>query len=112
MSTLPLKNIAIIGATGNLGPHILHALHTHPSPFHLTVLTRSNNPLPFPSSIKTIHSPDNYTPSFLAHALTGIDAVVLSLAAAALGEQKGIIDACVKAGVRRVVLSEWGSVSS
>ena len=114
-TTTPFTNIALIGATGNLGPHILHALHTHPSNYHLNILTRKNStnkPLPFPSSpsIKVIHGAD-YTPDFLHHALTSIDAVVLSLAPAASGEQKKIIDACARAGVRRVVLSEFGSVS-
>ena len=113
MSTL-LTAIALIGATGNLGPHILHALHTHSSDFHLTILTRktsTNNPLPFPPSIKIIHGAD-YTADFLHQALTGIDAVVMTLNAAAGEEQKKVIDACKRAGVRRVVLSEFGSVSS
>ncbi|KAK3170934.1 hypothetical protein OEA41_003018 [Lepraria neglecta] len=50
-----------------------------------------------------------YTPDFLVNSFKGIDAVVLTVGRAAFGEQKGMIDAAAKAGVRRIVPSEFGS---
>ncbi|KAK6338163.1 hypothetical protein TWF696_001634 [Orbilia brochopaga] len=106
MSTI--KNVIVVGASGNLGPSILQALLVS-SQFNVSVLTRagSHSASTFPANV-TVHTTD-YTPESLAAAFKDKDAVVSVIAGAALGEQKKLIDAAIAAGVKRFIPSEFGS---
>ncbi len=75
--------------------------------FTVTVLTRPESKANFPPTVK-VHKTDYDSPSSLAEALAGQDAVVSTIATAALGKQANIIDAAVKAGVKRFIPSEFG----
>ncbi|KAF3903747.1 hypothetical protein ABW21_db0206939 [Orbilia brochopaga] len=103
-----IKDVIVVGASGNLGPSILQALLTS-SHFNVSVLTRagSHSSSTFPANV-TVHASD-YTPESLEAAFKGTDAVVSVIAGAALGEQKKLIDAAVAAGVKRFIPSEFGS---
>lgn len=76
--------------------------------YNVTVLSRQESsktsPIPNVKVIKT-----DYSESSLAEALKGQDAVVSTVAGAALATQTTIIDAAVKAGVKRFLPSEFGS---
>lgn len=96
-------------ATGNLGPSVLAALQASPG-LETTILTRENS--------KTAQSPpkdtkvvtaDYNSVSSLAAAFAGQDAVVSTIASAALQDQQALIDAAVQAGVKRFIPSEFGS---
>ena len=53
----------------------------------------------------------DYTVDFLTSAMKGQDVVVLTIGSAALAAQTTAIDAAIKAGVKRIIPSEFGSVS-
>ncbi|KAL7272793.1 hypothetical protein RUND412_004380 [Rhizina undulata] len=108
MASYTVQKVALIGATGNLGPSILAALRA--SPYHVTVLTRagSASAQKLPADVKVI-SVDYDNHASVVEALRGQDALVASIASAALGQQKKIIDAAVEAGVKRYIASEFGS---
>lgn len=107
--TNPLTNpLSPHQAGGNLGPFIVRSLLL--SNFAVTIIARPTSTSTFPPSVRTLKG--EYTPEFLVSAFKGIDAVVLTVGGAALGEQKGMVDAAAKAGVRRIVPSEFGSVST
>jgi hypothetical protein len=55
-----------------------------------------------------VYRTDYNSPSSLAEALNGQDAVVSTIATAASAQQKNIIDAAVQAGVKRFIPSEYG----
>ncbi|KAF3920965.1 hypothetical protein ABW20_dc0110470 [Dactylellina cionopaga] len=99
-----IKNVIVVGASGNLGPSILQALLAS-GKFNVSVLSRARPNLPVDV---TIHTTD-YSPSSLEDAFKGQDAVVSVIAGAALEEQKKLIDAAIAAGVTRFIPSEFGS---
>ncbi|KAK1753910.1 hypothetical protein QBC47DRAFT_346525 [Echria macrotheca] len=102
-------SVALIGASGNLGPHILQALRTAKPAFNqITVLTRTPpSPSAFPSDI-TVKVVDYTSLPDLTAALTGIDAVISAVPTFAALTQKLIIDASLAAGVKLFIPSEYG----
>ncbi|KAK6540560.1 hypothetical protein TWF694_009351 [Orbilia ellipsospora] len=103
-----IKNVVVVGASGNLGPSILEALLVSQK-FNVSVLTRvgSHSSSTFPANV-TIQTTD-YSASSLENAFQGQDAIVSVIAGAALGEQKKLIDAAIASGVKRFIPSEFGS---
>lgn len=59
--------------------------------------------------MKVYRIPDDYPDASLLAAFKGQDAVISTIATVSIPLQKRIIDAAVKAGVRRFVPSEFGS---
>lgn len=92
-------------AGGNLGPAIVHALVS--SGFTVTVISRRESSSNFPPSVRVVKV-DYKSDSELANAVKGQDAVVSTIATSALPIQQKIIDAAVKAGVKRFIPSEFG----
>ncbi|KAF3941854.1 hypothetical protein ABW19_dt0206704 [Dactylella cylindrospora] len=101
-----IKNVVVVGASGNLGPSILEALLAS-SKFNVSVLTRASSSSTFPAAATIIKS--DYSPSSLEEAFKGQDAIVSVIAGAGLGEQKKLVDAAVASGVKRFIPSEFGS---
>ncbi|KAG4440389.1 hypothetical protein IFR05_004129 [Cadophora sp. M221] len=102
---MSIKNVAVIGGSGNLGPAVVKALID--TGFAVTVLTRIESKATFPSEVR-VHRTDYDSATSLAEAFAGQDAVVSTIATVALGQQQKIIDAAVKAGVKRFIPSEFG----
>lgn len=100
-----IQKVALAGATGALGPHILNALLDQK--FEVTVLTREGSNSKFPESVKTAVVDYNNVGSLTA-ALKGQDAVISTLAAVALPLQTNLIDAAIEAKVKRFIPSEFG----
>jgi len=104
MST-PIKNIIIAGAGGNVGVPILEECLK--SSLRVSVLTRQGSTSIFPENVKVITS--DYSPTSLAHAFAGQDAVISILGLSAVGDpQYALVEAAVKAGVKRFLPSEFG----
>ena len=93
-------------ATGNLGPSILKALVN--AGFQVTALTREGSNHAFPSNVTPVNV-DYDSLDSLTNALKGQDAVISTLASAALGKQLKLVEAASKAGVKRFIPSEFGS---
>ena len=103
---LPISNTPYFQATGNLGTPILKAL-VEASVFNISILTRQSSTSIFPSNIH-VHKTD-YSEPDLVDALKGQDAIVSTIGGAGFQEQKKIIDAAVKAGVKRFLPSEFSA---
>ncbi|EGR45357.1 uncharacterized protein TRIREDRAFT_81525 [Trichoderma reesei QM6a] len=103
-----LKNVALVGASGNVGKVVLPALLAA-NKFTVTVLRRaSSSPSTFPDGVRVVDVDFSSVESLTA-ALAGQDAVVSTVGSAALkDEQKRLIDAAVAAGVKRFLPSEFG----
>ncbi|OBT68696.1 hypothetical protein VE03_01820 [Pseudogymnoascus sp. 23342-1-I1] len=106
-STNAIRNIAIAGASGNLGVPILHAL-IESNIFNVTVLTRHSSNAQFPPSVRVIRVDYTSIPDLTA-ALTGQDAVVSALTTAAVETQVPLIEAAIAAGVQRFIPSEYSA---
>lgn len=106
MST-QFKNVAILGAGGNLGPAILNAFLSAPE-YNVTVISRQESKSTFPDSVKVVRA-DYKSAESLTAALKGQDVVFSIVGGSALGDQKPIIDAAIAAGVKRFFPSEYGS---
>ena len=103
-----LKNIIILGAGGNLGPSILKAL-TDDSFFTVSILSRKSSKSTFPSHLKVHTVDDDYPEDQLLEAFKGQDAVVCTISGYQIPQEKSIINAAVKAGVKRYFPSEFGA---
>ncbi|KAE8452548.1 hypothetical protein EG329_000451 [Mollisiaceae sp. DMI_Dod_QoI] len=104
-----IKSVAIAGASGNLGPHILKALLD--ANFQVTVLTRSQKPGAFDANVKVLEV-DFTSKVSLTTALKGIDAVVSAVGHQGVENQHILIDAAIAAGVKRFIPSEYGSCTT
>ncbi|OIW28169.1 NAD(P)-binding protein [Coniochaeta ligniaria NRRL 30616] len=101
----PIKNVAIIGGSGNVGRPILEELVA--AGFKVTALTRATSTSTFPESV-TVKKVDFSSPESLKEAFAGQDAVVSAIATVAVDSQEPIIDAAIAAGVKRYIPSEFG----
>ncbi|KAI7002776.1 NmrA-like family protein [Hortaea werneckii] len=87
----PIKNVAILGADGKLGPAVLEALVS--ASFTVTVLKRESSKSSdehYPPSVKVARVPDDLNTEV----------------------QKKLADAAVQAGVRRMIPADFGSCDS
>ncbi|RPA91163.1 NAD(P)-binding protein [Choiromyces venosus 120613-1] len=104
-----IRKVILVGATGNLGPSILKALQASPA-LETTILTRENSQTAqSPPANTKVLTADYTSVASLAAAFAGQDAVVSTIAVAALGDQQTLIDAAIQAGVKRFIPSEFGS---
>lgn len=109
---MTIQNVAIIGASGTLGPSAFEALVTSKC-FTVTVLARASSKSSFPTASKTIRIPDDGgTEDQLASALAGQDALVVTMPASRVEDSARLANACVKAGVKRFIPADFGSVDS
>jgi uncharacterized protein YbjT (DUF2867 family) len=103
----PIKKVIIIGAGGRLGPSIVSAFDVDPY-FTVSILARHSSTSTFPAHLKVQRIGDDYPEAELLEAFKGQDAVISTMAAVGVVQQKVIIDAAIKAGVKRFVPSEFG----
>lgn len=108
---MSIKNVTLLGADGNLGPAVLHAL-THK--FAVTVFKRdtSKSPDDYPPGVKVVRISEAFSLDELADKLRGQDAMVVTIKGSQTDVQRRIADACVRAGVRRLVPADFGSCDS
>ena len=108
---MSINKVALVGATGNIGPAILKALLD--ANFHVTVLSRAES-----TSTDSLASHPNQKiakvnfedVNSIASALEGIEGMVSNVAHGhALLSQKKMIDAAIKNGVKRFIPSDFGS---
>jgi len=106
---MAIKNVAIAGATGNIGTAILNGL-LNSNQFNITVLIRSGstNKAALPSNVNLV-TIDYSNPKTLVDALKSQDAVISALNHAFLANQRALLDASVSVGVKRFIPSEFGS---
>ena len=109
-SSKPIKNVIVLGATGSIGPAIVHALRSHPARFTVSVYTRVESKAELPSGI-TVYRGD-YGVESLGKAFEGQDAIVSAVPTFSTLQQIRIIDVAISAGVRRFVPSEYGTDTS
>lgn len=104
-----LKNVVLVGATGNLGPHLLQQLNAAPD-INARVLARPTSAiLKNPPKDVSIITADFDSKDSLAEALKGVDAIVFSTGVGGFLAQKTFLDAAIAAGVKRFIPSEFGS---
>ncbi|KAI5920577.1 NAD(P)-binding protein [Camillea tinctor] len=104
-----ILKVAVAGATGRIGSEILKALLA--SGFQVTALTRGTSRQALASTV-AIKIVDYDSLESLTDALKGHDAVVSLLQAASTAtSQKVLLDAAIKAHVKRFIPSEYGSDS-
>tara|TARA_R110002003_G_scaffold534_23_gene20375 strand:- start:6103 stop:6747 length:645 start_codon:yes stop_codon:yes gene_type:complete len=102
-----LKNIAIVGASGNVGSHIVSAL-VERNECNITAISRTDSKGSFHKDIK-IARVDYEKPDTLVAALQGHDALIITMSVfAPPGTQAKIIRAAAAAGVTWIMPNEFG----
>lgn len=109
----PIVNVALIGATGNLGSAILDAFVAEGT-FSITLLQRasSRSKLPHADKIRVLTISDGLPEDELSDRLRGQDALVVCYRARDAAEQTKIGRAAAAAGVRRLIPADFGSCDS
>ncbi|KAI4725761.1 NAD(P)-binding protein [Aureobasidium sp. EXF-10728] len=102
MSTI--KNVAILGASGNFGTPITTSLLA--ATFNLTIITRSTSTTTHPPNIPIIRIP--YNLKTLTQAFSIQDAVICVVGPGGIPLQKMFVDAAVAAKVHRFVIDDFG----
>jgi uncharacterized protein YbjT (DUF2867 family) len=103
----PLKKIALVGGSGNLGPHLVKAISANPD-FELTVISRQSSKAEFPAGTTVVKVGDDYPCEEVVAAFKGQDAVVLSVSfMAEKNHHSALVDASVEAGVKRLIPSTY-----
>ncbi|KAM0482185.1 hypothetical protein ACHAP7_004412 [Fusarium lateritium] len=101
-----IKNVALAGASGSLGSHILQAL-VKSGRFNVTILTRkATNNVPSGTAVKVV---DYESASDLVAALRGQDALIDATSLPDPSLAIRLMDAAVSAGVYRIVPAEFSS---
>jgi len=90
---------------GRVGGYILKTLLS--SPLTITILSRPESKSTFPENVKVIKK--EHSDPTLHESFAGQDAIISTVGGAAILDQIKIIDAAAKAGIRRFIISEWGS---
>lgn len=107
MSVSAIKNVVVVGASGNVGKSTLKALSEEG--FQVTGLSRHFPETGVPAGVKFINS--DYSAASLLNAFKGQDAVISTVSSTnpgALDLQKSLIDNAIAAGVKIFVPSEYG----
>ncbi|KAH1493713.1 hypothetical protein LV164_005632 [Aspergillus fumigatus] len=102
-----IRKVIVAGAGGHLGPHIVSAFDSDPN-FEISILSRRSSKSTFPPHIPVHRVSDDYDETELVEVFTGQDAVICTIAMQAIHQQKAMINAAVKAGVKHFVPSEFG----
>ncbi|KAH7186920.1 hypothetical protein BKA60DRAFT_587989, partial [Fusarium oxysporum] len=112
---MSFPHVALVGATGNLGPALLEQLLA--ASLNVTVLARvgsANKVLALTNSNNVrVREVDYSSHSSVVSALDTVDIVISTLGFANLYEiQKSLMDASIEAGVSRFIPSEFGNDSA
>ncbi|KAM7217480.1 hypothetical protein V8F06_007111 [Rhypophila decipiens] len=102
---MAIQTVAVVGASGNVGKPVTKALIK--AGFKVTAIARESSTSTQPDGAN-VKKADFSSVESLTKALEGQDAVVITVASAAVGEQNPIIDAAIKAGAKRIIPSEFG----
>ncbi|KAL2832814.1 hypothetical protein BDW59DRAFT_92869 [Aspergillus cavernicola] len=98
-----IKNVALVGGSGNVGTRVLSALLD--LKFNVTVLTRSPKPFPAAARVKVV---DFTSIQSLSAALAGQDAVIDTTFSPDIETPLRLIDAAAESGVYRFITSDFG----
>lgn len=110
MISSPIQRVIIVGATGHVGTHLVSTFDADPH-FQVSILSRASSDCSqFPPHIPVYRVSRNYDASEaeLVELLQGQDIIVSAIGTQAISQQKIIIDAAVKAGVKFFVPSGFG----
>lgn len=105
---MPLSKVALLGTRGRLGPFLLAALVKAPS-LEVSILQRAESsatlPKEYEGKVRVITLPPDFVndENEVAKALAGIEAVVVAIPGSRNQEQMAIMNACIKAKVRRFI---------
>jgi saccharopine dehydrogenase-like NADP-dependent oxidoreductase len=102
MSTF--KNIAIVGANGNVGKALVPILIN--KGFHVSAISRTDSKSVFPSAVAVIKTA--FDVESLTKALKDQNAVIYAAPSQPLTQQESVVDAAVAAGVKWFIPSEFG----
>jgi hypothetical protein len=102
-----IKNIAIVGASGNSGSHIVSSLLAKKQ-FTITAISRADSKGTFAEGVNVVHVDYNNSDTIVA-ALKGHDALIITMSATAPRDtQQKLIRAAADAGVPWVMPNEFG----
>lgn len=110
---ISIRNVALLGANGNLGSTILSELVI--AGFNVTVLRRESSKSStsdYPSAVTVTSIPDDFQSNDLLEALRGQHAVIACIKGSQTKVQQQLAEAAAKVGVSRFIPADFGSCDS
>jgi nucleoside-diphosphate-sugar epimerase len=104
------NKVAIIGANGTLGPHVLSALRA--SEFSVVVISRKSSKSTYTDDVEVRVVSDDPSSEEYVKAVSGCDVVVATLGGSNDTLQMKLADASVEAGVELFIPADFGSCDS
>lgn len=108
---MAIKNVALMGANGKLGPFILNALLDTPG-FEVSVLTRATSKSTYPAKVNVLKTDDDLPYEQLVKALRGQDALVITFGGTYTETSIKLANAAFEAGVKHIIPADFGSCDS
>ncbi|KAK3713020.1 hypothetical protein LTR37_008705 [Vermiconidia calcicola] len=107
-----VKKVALLGADGKLGPAVLDTLVA--KGFQVTVLKRASSKSEdtYPKGVEVVRIQDDFPIDVVANNLSGQDAMIVTIKGSQTEIQYRLAQACVKAGVKRLIPADFGSCDS
>lgn len=111
MASPRIRNIALVGAGGNLGSLVLKHLLASKEAFKITIISRPDSSSIFPEDPSITVKAGSYdSDSFLKSAFSGNDAVVFALHYTAVPDMEiRLIEAAAAAGIKWIFPTEFGN---
>lgn len=108
---MSIRNVGLVGGTGTIGEPILEALKN--SSFNLSIINRASSKSKY-SGTHVISVPDDLNVPDLTRVFkeNKLDALILAIKPAQVEQNKRLIEAAFRSGVKRVIPAEFGSVDS
>ncbi|KAF2108268.1 isoflavone reductase family protein [Lophiotrema nucula] len=109
---MAIKSVALIGASGTLGPSILTALNN--SPFTPFVLNRESSKSTYSDNTKVLTIPDDLNVEQVRKVFSenAIDALIIAMAGSHVEPAKKLIEAAFNSSVQRIIPADFGSCDS
>ncbi|KAK2594477.1 hypothetical protein QQS21_007824 [Conoideocrella luteorostrata] len=105
---MSIKNVCLVGASGNVGSIITQGLLASSS-FTVSILRRTNSSSASPTGVREIPVSPALSLEELTAALKGQDAVVAAFPLKDVSEHLRLVEAAYNAGVRRYIPADYGS---
>ncbi|KIM22189.1 hypothetical protein M408DRAFT_333025 [Serendipita vermifera MAFF 305830] len=109
---MAFTKIAVLGAGGNLGKHLMQGLLASTSPkFEITALTRPSSSYTAPADNVKVVKHDLADHAGIVEHLRGIEAFIIAIGKGSdfVPVSKSMIDAAIDAGVKLVLPSDYGA---
>lgn len=106
MAATYLTRVAVVGAGGNVGSHIVTALLAT-GKHEVTAITRAGSTSKLPDGLTAVKSIEYDDPVTIVEALKGQQVLIITVSVEGVNVSEKLVDAAAEAGVEWIIPNEW-----